>query len=88
MQEIAGEDAPLPNSTDTSYDSYASSLPAAAYQLLELQLDWDNNLDRDLRQIAHCMLEWDTKLSTHLKLTEVDIHDIKEEYKQQPELQR
>ncbi len=54
---------------------------------LEYQLDRDNKMDRDLREIAHHMLDWDLKLSIGLRLTEVDIRDIKDEYSK-PQLQR
>ena len=54
---------------------------------LEYQLDRDNDVDTDLREIAHHMLDWELKLSSPLKLTEIDIRDIKEYFKE-PELQR
>ncbi len=56
---------------------------------LEYQLDRDSEgVDRDLSEIAHHMLDWEVKLSTHLKLTEVDIYDIKHKHPMEPELQR
>ena len=64
-----------------------SSLPPAVRPHLKCQLDSDNDTDTDLREIAYHMLDWDSKLATHLKLTEVDIRDIKDEYSK-PELQR
>ena len=54
---------------------------------LEYQLDGDNDVGRDLCEMAYHMLGWDLKLATHLKLTEVDIRDIKQYFKE-PELQR
>ena len=66
---------------------WISSLPPAVHLHLEYLLDKDNDVDRDLREIAYHMLDWDLKLSTHLKLTEVDIRDIKQYFKE-PELQR
>ena len=63
--------------------TYASPISS-----LELILDWDNDSERDLIRIAHCMLEWEEKLCPHLELTNVDIHDIKEMYKDKPEMQR
>ena len=65
-----------------------SSLPPASRPHLEYQLDWDNDVDRDLREIAHHMLGWDLELASHLKLTDVDISDIKSENMMQPKLQR
>ena len=47
---------------------YVLSLPSAVHPQLKYQLDWDNDLDRDLRQIAHHMLGWDLKLATLLSL--------------------
>ena len=65
---------------------YVLSLPPAVRPYLEYQLDWDNDVDADLIEIAHHMLDWEVKLPTHLKLTDVDISDIK--YLKGPELQR
>ncbi len=69
--------------------SYTSSLPASARPHLELQLDWDHEgVDKDLNEIAYYMLHWEEKLSTHLGLTDIDIHDIKDTYRDRPPLQR
>ena len=76
------------SSTVCDLDGYVSSLPPAVHSHLEYQLDWDNDVDRDLREIARHMLDWDLKLATHLQLTEIDISDIKEENQNKPELQR
>ena len=65
-----------------------SSLPAGVRPLLEKQLDWDNDTERDLIEIAHPMLSWEEKLCPHLELTRVDIHDPKEMYSGKPVLQR
>ena len=66
-----------------------SRLPPNARPHLELKLDHDHEgVDKDLYEIAEHMLGWDEQLSTHLKLTEVDIHDIKVKYNTQPSLQR
>lgn len=67
---------------------YVTSLPASALPLLEKQLDWDNKVDRNLREIAHLMLDWDGKACTYLGLKEVDIRDIKDIHDAKPELQR
>ena len=63
----------------TTASDYISSLPPAVHPHLEDELDRDNDIDKDLREIADHMLDWDTKLATHLKLTKVDISDIKDE---------
>ena len=54
-----------------------ATLPASARPHLERQLDWGHGgVETDLCEIAHVMLDWEVKLSTHLGLTEVDVHDI------------
>ena len=56
---------------------YVWTLPASARPHLELQLDWGHGgVETDLCEIAHVMLDWEVKLSTHLGLTEVDVYDI------------
>ncbi len=66
-----------------------STLPASVHPHLERQLDWDHEgVDRDLNEIADVMLDWEVRLSSHLGLTDVDIHDIKEIHNKQPSLQR
>ena len=70
------------------YPSYVETLPPSAHPYLELELDWDNrDLEKDLREIAYCMLDWEEKLATYLELTHIDIHDIKET-SSKPVLQR
>ena len=65
-----------------------ATLPASARPHLELQLDWGHGgVETDLCEIAHVMLDWKVKLSTHLDLTEVDVHDIMRGISN-PELQR
>ena len=77
----------LPPITDLS--SYVSSLPASARPHLELQLDWGHEgVDKDLSEIADHMLHWDGKLSTFLKLTATNVHDIKIIHRDRPSLQR
>ena len=57
-----------------------SSLPASALAYLDQQLDWDHEgVDQHLNLIADHMIDWETKLSTSLGLTEVHIHDLKAE---------
>ena len=74
--------------TTHDFARYVSSLPPSMHPHLEDQLDSDNDVDRDLREIAYYMLNWDLKLSTHLELTAIDISDIKDEHIMKPELQR
>jgi hypothetical protein len=62
---------------------------ASAHPHLDKQLDWDQEgVDRDLIEIAHCMLNWEEKLCTDLGLTVEDAHDIKAKHQNNPELQR
>ena len=66
-----------------------STLPASACPHLELQLDWGHGcVEIDLCEIAHHMLDWEEKLSTHLGLTLVDIHEIKAIHIGNPPLQK
>jgi hypothetical protein len=52
-------------------------------------LDWGHDgVEKDLSEIADHMLDWEEKLPTHLGLTPIDIHDIKEIYSNRPVLQR
>ena len=56
---------------------YVATLPASARPHLELQLDWGHGgVETDLCEIAHVMLDWEVKLSTHLGLTEVDLTEV------------
>ena len=76
-------------SSAPNFASYVSSLPPGIRPFLEKQLDWDSKgVGKDLNMIAHHMLDWEVKLSSHLNLTDIDISDIKEEFMQKPELQR
>ena len=60
------------------FSAYVSSLPASAQSLLDKELDWDHNgVDVHLEKIAYYMKDWETKLSSLLKLTEIDIADLK-----------
>ena len=59
-----------------------ASLPPPARAHLEKQLDWDNDVDEDLNEIAYYMEDWDlAKLRSQLKLTETDAEDIRPKYK-------
>ena len=71
------------------YPSYVETLPPSARPHLELQLDWGHgDVEKDLSEIANHMLDWEEKLATHLELTPIDIHDIKEANFSKPILQR
>ena len=60
-----------------------SSLSDAATSYLDKELDWDNNYNKDLIEIAEHMLEWETHLTSPFHLTETDIDDITREPKSQ-----
>ena len=75
--------------TAHDFSSYVWSLPASVRPLLEQQLDWDNETERDLIEIAYHILDWEEKLCSRLGLTVVDVHDIKHNLLlANPELQR
>ena len=64
----------------SSYPLYLSSLSDAAQLYLDKVLDWDQGgVDTHLNEIAYAMIDWETKLSSLLKLTDVQIHDLKAE---------
>ena len=46
---------------------------------LDEVLDSDNQNDRDLREIAECITDWEVKLVNPLGLTRAQVDDIKEE---------
>ena len=70
------------------YANYMASLPPAAHFYMGKQLDWDNDLDADLKELASYMEDWDQKLATSLKLTEADTDHINSKYSEDPLLQR
>ena len=55
---------------------------------VEKQLDWDNDAEADLKEMAYYMEDWDLKLATCLKLTEADTDHINRKYSEDPVLQR
>ena len=66
----------------------AASYPISATSHLALRLDWDNDIESDLIEIARHMVDWEEKLCPHLELTHTEIHDIKAKHKDNPVLQR
>ena len=74
---------------ETDYANYISSLSSSALLHMDLLLDWDSQgVDNDLNEIAHHMIHWEEDLSSSLKLTKVDIHDVTRKHPYNPELQR
>ena len=68
--------------------SFVQSLPAAAHPYLNYQLDRDNPTDRDLKEIANHMENWESNLATHLKLTKSDTERINRKHNVDPASQR
>ena len=58
--------------------------------MLEKELDWDSEgVDKDLVEIADKMIHWEEKgLHSLLELSHIDVHDIKDAYRDKPVLQR
>lgn len=73
-----------------SVPDYDLDLPSSVHHYLGFELDWDSEgVESDLSRIAHVMVNWEEKLSNHMGLTEVHIHDVKNgEFRDKPELQR
>ena len=57
------------------FQEYVQGLPES---LLKRQLDYDSNgVDHDLIAIAEHMINWEVDLVAPMKLTEIDVHDIR-----------
>jgi ubiquitin C len=82
---------PLPTTVtthhETTHEDFINDLPKEVLPYLEHQVDFDNKVEKDLKEIANEMLQWDKKNATHLGLSTRDIHDIKAVYSD-PVLQR
>ena len=72
---------------ESTLQTYISTLPQS---LLEKELDWDSEgVDKDLVEIADKMIHWEEKgLHSLLELSHIDVHDIKDAYRDKPVLQR
>ena len=63
------------------YFHHISLLPPAAHLYLKKMVDYDHSMvHKDLYQIAHNMLHWDS-LAPQLGLDDVDVADIKHDYR-------
>ena len=63
------------------YFHYMSLLPPAAYPYLDQMVDYDHStMYKDLYQIAHNMLHWDS-LAPQLGLDGIDVADIKHDHR-------
>ena len=73
---------------ESDFQNFISqTLPDEAILFLQNQLDRDSEVDKDLSEIAEHMVEWEN-ISPKLELSGSEVHDIKEKYQKQPELQR
>ena len=63
------------------YFHHMSLLPLAAHPYLDQMVDYDHGtVYKDLYQIAHNMLHWDS-LAPQLGLDDVDVADIKHDHR-------
>ena len=60
-------------------DPYLEQIPQQSRWKLDKELDWDNDFDRDLTEIAQCIVNWQGTLRVHLGLTETDVDRINQE---------
>ena len=58
---------------------YLELIPLRCHWKLDKELDFDNEVDRDLVEIAQYIISWEVKLRVPLGLTEPDVLMIKEE---------
>ena len=72
----------------SEFQRYLSQLPQSAFSYLDRTLDWDNEYDCDLIEIARHLLRWEELLVSPFRLSSVDTHDISLIHRDRPELQR
>ena len=72
----------------SEFQKLLSLLPLCVFPYLDQTLDWDNELDQDLIEIAKHLVRWEERLVSPFRLSPADIHDIKANNQQSPELQR
>jgi hypothetical protein len=70
--------------TGSGISAYLSTLPGSALRYLDEPVDRNT----DLIVLAEPMVNWEQKLQTHLGLTDVEVHDIKDSLPSKPLLQR
>ena len=61
------------------YEEYLSTITPDAREYLTKELDWDNDVNNDLEEIAKDMGGWEINLSPKLGLTE-GVDDLCEQY--------
>ena len=64
---------------DGKYQGYVQHylVPEKRWRL-EKVVDYDNQVDRDLRQIARTITGWEVNLVSYLGVTSVEVQDIKD----------
>ena len=72
----------------SEFQRYLSQLPVSTFRYLNLPLDWDNEYDSDLIEIAMHLLRWEELLVRPFKFSRPDTHAIKAANQDSPELQR
>ena len=72
----------------SEFQRYLSQLPVSVFPYLNLPLDWDNEYDSDLIEIARHLLRWEELLVRPFKLSRADVHAIKTTNQDSAELQR
>ena len=58
---------------------YLKLIPSCNHWKLEEELDWDNDINRDLIEISKHIISWEVDLKVPLGLTLRDIYNIKQE---------
>ena len=58
---------------------YEKQIPTHNLWKLDKELDYDNDLNRDLIEIAQYIINWEEDLQVNLGLTREDVHKIKQE---------
>ncbi len=53
-------------------------IPAEKRWRLEKLVDYDNQVDRDLREVARTITGWEVNLVSHLGITSTEVDDIKD----------
>ena len=58
--------------------NYEEKIPTHNLWKLDKELDYDNDCDRDLIEIAKYIIKWEEDLQVTLGLTMEDVHEIKQ----------
>ena len=62
-----------------SDSSYLRLIPVHNQCKLDEELDYDNDIDRDLEEIAQYIIDWELNLRGPLGLTREEVHRINQE---------